>query len=101
MTMGTGKEKVLPRPGRLSTHPPVGLHDRPGDGEAEAGSQACGTLGLPEGVKETLKVGRRDSRAGVVDREADVFTLDRRAHLDHALVRRELDHISEQVTEDL
>ena len=79
----------------------VSLDDPFGDGKSEPGAETPGTGCLPESIKDTRQVLRRDTRARIRHSEDDLVVPRGRTHRDTTASLRELDRVADQVLEHL
>ncbi len=77
------------------------LHDAPRDPQPEAGAQPRRPDHLPERLEDPLHVLRRDPWPAVLDREAEALRRELDRNPDHAVLRRKLHGVGQQVREDL
>src|SRR6201999_4099330 len=79
----------------------VGLDDRAGDRQPEAGAVAvAGRVAAVEGLEDPLALARRDALAGVGDLDLHPARPALRPHRDAAVGRRVADRVLDQVVED-
>ena len=100
---GNREEKGTPVP-RCALDPdasPVSLDDAFGDGKSEPSALTPGSAGLPEPVKDTGQVLRRDSTPRICNPEEDLVISRCRARRDATAGLREFNRVANKVFENL